>query len=354
MARAIDVSTPARRGVAERPSDSEFGDDTSYHRSTATRPVAAEAIMAVSSFQRLAITTTAITYLLILVGGLVRASGAGLGCPDWPRCFGGWIPPASAADLPAGFDPSQFNQALMWTEYLNRLLGVTVGLFIFATLISAYRHHRHTPRVFRPMVAAFLLTGFQGWLGGKVVSSELAGWIVTVHMIVALVIVALLIYATFHAVVGPAAAASVGQDRRWLGRATYVVTAVMLVQVAVGAQVREAVDHLVDELPRGDVMAALGTVDLLHRDGAVLMLGLVVLLWFRVWLKHRHEPALMRIAWVAVALVSAQIATGIALAYFAIPPPAQVAHLTLAALLMGALMVLALAAYRLPERREAA
>ena len=72
-------------------------------------------------------------------------------------------------------------------------------------------------------------------------------------------------------------------------------------------------------------------------------------LWFRVWLKHRHEPALLRAAWVVVALVGAQIATGIVLAYLALPPPAQVAHLTLAALLMGALMVLALAAYRLPE-----
>jgi heme a synthase len=310
--------------------------------------------MRLSSFQRLAIATTGITYLLILVGGLVRASGAGLGCPDWPRCFGGWIPPMSAADLPPGFEPSQFNSTLMWTEYLNRLLGVTVGIFIFATLVSAYRHHRHVPRVFRPILAAFLLTGFQGWLGGMVVASELAGWIVTVHMIVALIIVALLIYATFHAVVGPAAATSVGADRRWLGRATYLVTAVMLVQVAVGAQVREAVDGLIDQLPRADVIGALGLVDLLHRDGAVLVLGLVVLLWFRVWLRHRDEPVLMRAAWVVVGLVAAQILTGIVLAYFAIPPPAQVAHLTLAALLLGALMVLALSAYRLPERPEAA
>src|SRR5215468_5619383 len=115
-----------------------------------------------SSFQRLALWTTATTYFLILVGGLVRASGAGLGCPDWPRCFGSWIPPASAAELPPQFDLSLFNPTLMWTEYLNRLLGMAVGLLILATVVAAWRRHRREPRILWTTVAALLLTGFQG------------------------------------------------------------------------------------------------------------------------------------------------------------------------------------------------
>src|SRR5580704_1968920 len=95
-----------------------------------------------SSFQYLALCTTASTYFLIFAGGLVRASGAGLGCPDWPRCFGSWIPPTSTAGLPPQFDPALFNPTLMWTEYLNRLFGVTVGFLILATTVSAWRHHR--------------------------------------------------------------------------------------------------------------------------------------------------------------------------------------------------------------------
>ena len=91
-----------------------------------------------SPFVRLALAR----YALILVGSLVRVSGAGLGCPDWPRCFGSWIPPASAAELPPQFDASQFNPSLMWTEYVNRLLGVTVGFSILAATVSAWRHHR--------------------------------------------------------------------------------------------------------------------------------------------------------------------------------------------------------------------
>src|SRR2546427_4372847 len=203
-----------------------------------------------SSFQRLALCTTAITYFLILVGGLVRASGAGVGCPDWPRCFGSWIPPASAAELPPQFDPSRFNPTLMWTEYLNRLLGVTVGFLIFATFISAWRHHRREPRIFWTTVAALLLTGFQGWLGGRVVANELAAWIVTVHLIVALVIVQLLLYAT------------VRTWRRAAGPSSPFLIALILVtmiQIGLRTQVRGAIDPAIDTgMARDSALAAAG------------------------------------------------------------------------------------------------
>src|SRR5687768_8189132 len=200
-----------------------------------------------TSFQRLALWTTATTYFLILVGGLVRASGAGLGCPDWPRCFGSWVPPMSAADLPTGFEVSQFNPVLMWTEYLNRLLGATVGVLIFATVISAWRHHRHCARIFRPTLAAFLLVGFEGWLGGVVVQNELAAWIVTIHLVVALVIVSLLLYATVYAFfAGGAAHPLHGRPRRPLALSVLGLIILTTVQVTLGAQVRERVDHALD------------------------------------------------------------------------------------------------------------
>src|SRR6266704_1978678 len=187
-----------------------------------------------SSFQRLALCTTAITYLLILVCGLVRASGAGLGCPDWPRCFGSWVPPASAAELPPQFERSLFNPTLMWTEYLNRLLGVTVGFLIFATFISAWRHHRREPRIFWTTVAALLLTGFQGWLGGRVVANELSAWIVTVHLIVALVIVQLLLYATVRA-----------WSKASEPPSPFLILLILatMIQIGLGTQVRGAIDR---------------------------------------------------------------------------------------------------------------
>jgi heme a synthase len=305
-----------------------------------------------SSFQRLAVWTTATTYVLILVGGLVRASGAGLGCPDWPRCFGSWIPPASAAELPAPFDVSQFNPTLMWTEYLNRLLGVAVGFLIFATLISAIRHHRRVPGILWPTVAAFLLTGFQGWLGGRVVAHELAAWIVTVHLIVALVIVSLLVYATLYAFyrTGASGAAlpppriDLPAQRRlaWL---TGAVIGVTLAQVALGAQVRGRVDAALDAgTPRTAALGMVGDYDRWHRDTAAVVVGGTVLLLLLVVTQTGVPRAVARVAYVTAGFVGLQVAIGLTMAYLGLTPALQVAHLSTSSLLLGSQTVLLLQA----------
>ena len=305
-----------------------------------------------SSFQTLALWTTGTTYFLILVGGLVRASGAGLGCPDWPRCFGSWFPPSSAADLPAGFDPSQFNPALMWTEYLNRLLGVTVGLLILATFVSAWRHHRHTPRIFWPTLAALVLVAFQGWLGGVVVQSELAAWIVTVHMVVALVIVSLLLYATVYAFFQQGLATRLpGFERRALAWTTLVLIAITLIQVVLGTQVREGVDAALDAgVARDGALAAVGRFDLWHREAAWFVIAATAILAGIVWTRYEDEVALTRTTLIVMALVVSQLLLGVSMAYVSLTPAAQVAHLTGSSLLLGAETVVFLLARWLPGR----
>ena len=298
-----------------------------------------------SSFQRLALWTTATTYLLIFVGGLVRASGAGLGCPDWPRCFGGWIPPASAADLPPGFDPSQFNPTLMWTEYLNRLLGVTVGFLILATVVSAWRDHRRESRILWTSIAALLLTGFQGWLGGQVVEAQLAAWIVTVHMLVALVIVSLLLYATVYAFYVPRTAPGRPDlaRRAALIGATAVLIGITLIQVALGTQVRGRVDHALDTgVARDLALAAVGALDVTHRDVSLAVFGMTLV----VSLLARRTGVGAIARWVSVSmwLTMLQIGLGVVMAYQALPPAAQVLHLTVASLLLGSQTIVLLLA----------
>ena len=297
-----------------------------------------------SSFQRLALWTTATTYFLILVGGLVRASGAGLGCPDWPRCFGGWVPPMSAAELPPQFDPSQFNPTLMWTEYVNRLLGVAVGFLIFATAISAWRHHRRDPQILWTTIGAFLLVGFQGWLGGRVVAHELAAWIVTVHMMVALVIVQMLLYVTVRA--GGAGGAGEASHGRSVRRAVAALIVVTLIQIAIGTQVRGGVDAALDAgVARNAALATVGTLDFLHRDAAfVTLLGAILLCFWLVM--GRGNGLLIRWSWAVLGLAVGQVALGVVMAYVSLLPGAQVLHLTVASLLLGAETVLLLLSWR--------
>ncbi|MFI5183299.1 MAG: heme A synthase [Vicinamibacteria bacterium] len=305
----------------------------------------------IDGFQKLALATTATTYLLILVGGLVRASGAGMGCPDWPKCFGLWIPPLRADQLPPAFDPARFNAALTWTEYTNRLLGVATGFLIFGTLIAAIVYHRRSPRILWPVVAAFLGVGFQGWLGGRVVAHNLAPWVVTVHLLVALVIVSLLLYATaqaFFEAEGPRT------ERRPVDGVTATGTtalmALSLSQIALGTQVRGAIDQHAATfgLPRSALLASVGWPDTAHRNLALVVLA--VALWL-AWRVHRSAAPtpLRRAAFTVAGLAAAQVAAGITLAYFALPRPVQVAHLSIASLLLGAETLLALLARRSAE-----
>ena len=95
-----------------------------------------------NTFQRFSIITIAMTYILIFIGGLVRVSGAGMGCPDWPQCFGHWIPPTNIEQVPLEFR-DQFNLVLAWIEYSNRLFGALVGLVVTATMYLAFKHYNN-------------------------------------------------------------------------------------------------------------------------------------------------------------------------------------------------------------------
>ncbi len=154
-------------------------------------------------FRKFGIATIISIFFLIFVGGLVRSTGSGLGCPDWPKCFGTWVPPTSVEELPTdyktkfaikGKEIADFDTFKTWTEYVNRLVGVLIGFFVFLTVVFAFPYLKTKPAIFWLSFIAFILVGFQGWVGSKVVSSELASWMITIHMVIALVIVALLIY----------------------------------------------------------------------------------------------------------------------------------------------------------------
>lgn len=285
--------------------------------------------MNLNTYQKTAITTVGAVIFLILVGGLVRASGAGLGCPDWPKCFGLWIPPTSASELPPGFDSSQFNVFKTWTEYINRLVGVIIGLLITATCLLSFRYRKQKPSIFYSSLAAFGMVLFQGWLGGQVVKSGLNEWLITIHMVLAMAIMTVLLYATFKATEERWVISLPENTRYWLFGVGIVLFVITMIQLVLGTEVREAVDQVAKggtSIPRNQWLDTIGSMDEFHRtfSWTVFLSGLG--LGFLVF--NKTESLLLRkIAVVINVLIILQIGFGVGLYYLGMPPVFQVAHL---------------------------
>jgi len=285
--------------------------------------------MKLNAFQKTAITTVGATLFLILVGGLVRAAGAGLGCPDWPKCFGMWVPPTSLADLPASFDASQFNVYKTWIEYLNRLVGVVIGLLITATFLLSLRYRKSKPTVFYSSAAAFVLVLFQGWLGGVVVKTGLHEGLITAHMLVAMVIVATLLYAAFEATSDLFKIRIEETFRKKVLWTMWVLLGLTMVQLVMGTQVREAIDviKMAENVPSRSVwLDQVGSIFPIHRSFSwfVILSGVFL---FYLLKKDKAEGLVMKLGQWNVILVLLQVLIGVGLYYLDMPRILQVLHL---------------------------
>jgi len=296
-------------------------------------------------FRRVAVTSTIATYLLIFVGGLVRVSGAGLGCPDWPKCFGRWIPPTSASQLPASIDPALFNFTLAWIEYINRLIGVVIGLLILGTAILAIKNFRDKPKILYPSMAAAILVAYQGWQGSQVVASALEPFIITIHMVLAFVIVSLLIYVSqqaYYTENPQAESESTYPDNAW--KWVMMLWAVAIVQIILGTQVRSAIQHAADKFPLlsdTGVLQASDPLNYIHGMFGVLVAGGTWFVADRI-LKQSSKPSpLVEYGTkIMIVLVIAQVVIGGILIGFGLPNLMQLYHLWTASLFVGVLLIL--------------
>ena len=305
------------------------------------------------NFRRFALLTTLWTYLLIFMGGLVRVSGAGLGCPDWPKCFGRWIPPTNATQLPPGIDPSKFNYTLAWIEYINRLGGVLLGILMVIAAVWVLAKYTKYLRILIPVLVAALLTAFQGWQGSVVVASQLEPIIVTVHMFLALVIVSLMIYATYEAYLlelsAPATRFAFPRSLSlWFGSLWLIA----LVQIILGTQIRSAIEVIQEQFPLESGAAWLAKVGAINHVHMTLGIILLALSWYVWQVAFRYKDQLrpiMRQATVGmVVIVTLQLVLGMLFILMGMSALRQVFHLWLASLYIGLTLLL----YTTTRRRE--
>lgn len=297
---------------------------------------------------RIGVITIAAVYFLILVGGIVRASGAGMGCPDWPTCFGRWIPPTDESQLPAnyheiysgrGYADTRFNPVKTWTEYVNRLIGVSIGVLILLTAVFAYPLRKRDATVFGLSAGVLLLVGFQAWLGSAVVASNLRPAMITAHMLTAFLIVGLLIYAVLRSQRPVLSEPRLARLPSRFGTVLIAAMAMTLLQIAMGTQIRESVDLISLAFGQSERHLWRGEFPIIfyvHRSfSSIILLTNLWLAWRLVKvLSLRHWYA--RFGAVLIGLVILAILAGAGLDRLGFPAVIQPIHLLLANLIFGA------------------
>ena len=286
------------------------------------------------------ILTVIITYLLIFVGGLVRVSGAGMGCPDWPKCFGRWIPPTNINQLPDYIDPEKFNLVLAWVEYLNRLFGALVGFVILVTLVLGYIHFKSSKKIFYSITVAFLLTLVEGWVGAKLVDTVLDPITITIHLVLALIIIALIIYSSIQAYFE--ISGNFEKNSSYHPKTKIVILGILtclFIEIIIGTEIRGGLDMSRKENPLIEgiiLLKMLGPFKYIHTILGFSLLGLTIYLRKIINDSNYKSSSFMLISVNAILiLIFTQIVLGESLVFFEVKPLMQLFHMWFSSLLIG-------------------
>ena len=332
------------------------------------------------NFHTIAKTSLVLVYLVIIAGAVVRMTGSGMGCPDWPKCFGHLIPPTDESELQwkpdhvyqkgqviilneslqvakedfvsgnqlelehwepyTKHDYAEFNPWHTWIEFINRLFGALAGLGTLVLAIVSIGYWKKKKSITLLSWLVVFGMGFQAWLGATVVYSVLDPFRITLHMVMALLIVALLLYLVFIS-------KKKRKNYRYNAKTVVflsIVFGLTLVQIVLGTQVRQFVDEQITEV--GEIAKNLWLHQpsmsfYIHRSFSIIVVLFNLYLAYRI---YKLNLGLTKINWVLLILLI-EIITGMAMFYWDFPFMSQTMHLVLASLLFGVQFYLVLESY---------
>ena len=309
--------------------------------------------------------TLIMIYLVIIAGSIVRITESGMGCPDWPKCFDQYIPPTDVSQLPENYQlfysskrekkikkftsfltnigleekailiqadksllyEQPFNVWNTWLEYINRLIGALAGIFIFlGFLLALFTKRQKGLRIFLGL-GLILLTLFQAWWGSMVVATNIVPWVLTVHMVIAALMI------LWQIIIISVWSDSTLAIPRKLKIIAFIGLVFFLFQIILGTQVRQIVDHWLDSNSRNELIFQDFRLFLSHRTLALAIVIFSIILGSYAFFRKINliEIYLFAICVLVEALV------GKVLADFNLPPLLQPIHLLLAMISFGCL-----------------
>ena len=329
------------------------------------------------NFRTLSKIALVLIYLVIIAGSVVRMTGSGMGCPDWPKCFGYYIPPthesqllfkpnhsyekgmmilleseqfmvakkdfisnkvydANNWELYSTHDYAIYNPVHTWTEYINRLIGAFSGLPVLILGIWSFWFFNKNKWITVIALLTLFGMGFQAWLGKTVVDSNLAPYKITIHMVMALLIVAFVLYLIF------ATKTSFKLQKYHSFFYTLLVIGIVLtlIQIVLGTQVRQFIDEQTKMMGyEKSLWLAQPELDFyVHRSTSILVLVINGYLWF---INKKLNLGYKKINLVLNCILL-EVFSGIMMYYFDFPFLSQPLHLVIASILFGIQMYILL------------
>lgn len=296
-------------------------------------------------FQNLGIACIVVVYLLILAGGVVRGTGSGMGCPDWPTCFDRVIPPTKESELPAdyqekykdhGYGSTKFNPVKTWIEYVNRLLGALTGLFVLALFIFAFIYKKQDKSIVKLTGLVLVLVIAEGLIGKYVVSSNLDPKMVSVHMWGSIIIILLLIYIVSRTQRESLIGGRIESNS--LQTINLILIGLTVFQVIIGTQVRQEIDMIsarLDYTERKTWIDQLSNLFYIHRSFSILLF--LAHLYFVVKIRSsvKGSGIIINSTLLLFGILLLEIAAGILLNYWEFPAAVQPIHMLLGSLILG-------------------
>lgn len=320
-------------------------------------------------FQRIALTAFVCLEAVIFFGAIVRATGSGLGCPDWPRCYGRLIPPTSADQIDftqldlgkfqrkaaqIGEDPAtitletlrqRFNAVETWIEFLNRTSSLPLSLSVAALLLVGFKQSERPIKMASVLVFALLVA--QIIVGALVVKNLLKPNNVTLHMALAMLMLCAIVFAAWRSADTPWSIVLPPKTFVWV---PLLLLVIVVVEGVLGSQVREMTDELARThagQPRIAWVQQLEqtNVYLIHRSASWLILGLGI---FFVRNSRTSDRSAIKLQRTILGLIVGQMLLGVVLSQIGILAIAQILHIGLSSLLVSGLFLWLLAARRAP------